>query len=122
MCMLRLLCHTKQTDLTQSSHMLVLFISGNDVALPPPNPSSLLFHLYGRLHGGHGLVDGGEGRDGRHENVVADQHVALDQGVCERGGGHCDVGGHLVKKTNIKYKLLFVVLIQKQEKKKTWLC
>ena len=57
-----------------------------------------LYHLYWRLHGGHRLVDGGEGGDRRHENVVTDQNVALHQGVCEGGGRHCDVGGRLKQK------------------------
>lgn len=66
-----------------------------------PNFSSCCAYLHWRLHGGHGLVDGGEGRDGRHEDIVADQHVALHQSVCQRGGWHCDVGGHLVLTTQI---------------------
>lgn len=60
--------------------------------------NDVLYYLYRGLHGGHGLVDGGEGRDGRHENIVTDQHVALDQSVCQRGGRDCDVGGYLMYK------------------------
>ena len=53
-------------------------------------------YLYRRLHGSHGLIDGGEGRDGRHEDVVTDQDIPLDQGVGQGGRRHSDVGGHLV--------------------------
>lgn len=53
-------------------------------------------YLYGRLHGGHGLVDGGEGGDGRHEDIVADQHVALHQSVSQRRWRDCYIGGYLM--------------------------
>lgn len=63
--------------------------------------SAVLQYLYRRLHGGHGLVDGGKGRDGGHENIVTDQHIALDQGVCQRGRRDCDVGGYLMQKWRV---------------------
>lgn len=62
------------------------------------------YYLYRRLHGGHRLVDGGERWDSRHEDVVADQHVALDQSVCQRRRGYCDVGGYLESKRGVSCK------------------
>ena len=56
----------------------------------PPSP-----HLYRCGHGCHRLLDGGEGRDGGQQHVVADQHVALHQGVGQGRRGNRDVGGHL---------------------------
>lgn len=50
-------------------------------------------HRWGAL--GYGLVQGCEGRHGRHEHIIAHQDVPLHQGLDQRGWGHCDVCGDL---------------------------
>jgi hypothetical protein len=46
----------------------------------------------------HWLVQGCEGRHGRHKHIIAHQDVPLHQGLDQWGGGHCDVRGDLRKK------------------------
>ena len=55
---------------------------------PPP-----YLHRRGALR--HGLVQGCEGRHGRHEHVVAYQDVPLHQGLDQWGWGHRNVRGDL---------------------------
>lgn len=55
---------------------------------PPP-----YLHWWGAL--GHGLVQGCEGRHGRHEHIIAHQDIPLHQGLDQRGRGHCDICGDL---------------------------
>lgn len=60
-------------------------------------PMPPYLHRRGPL--GHGLVQGREGRHGRHEHVITHQDVPLHQGLDQWGGGYCNICGDLDRET-----------------------